>query len=56
MLKCEITVNFLNANKKIKDFNETLMITHGKEIDDSLFYAICYAIRFKKNQKGREML
>lgn len=40
----------LNANKKVKDFKETLMIPHGKDIDDSLFYAICYTIRFEKNK------
>ena len=40
----------LNANKKVKDFKETLMIPHGKDIGDSLFYAICYTIRLEKSK------
>ena len=30
---------------------KTLLISHGKDIDDSLFYAVCYAIRFVKTEK-----
>lgn len=38
--------NFQEASHKTNEFKKKLLIPHGKDIEDSLLYVICYVICF----------
>ena len=40
-----------SKKKEIDNLKETLLIPNGKDSIDFLFYALCYAVRYKKVKK-----
>ena len=44
--------DFERSNKKVNKFEESLLIPHGQDLVDSLFYSICFAVRFFKSDKS----
>ena len=48
----ETTGKFKNSTKRLRDFNQTILIPYGLENIDSFYYCLLYAIRYQlKNQK-----
>ena len=45
------TVTFRGQEKRVSDFEKSLLIPHCDVSIDSFFYAICYAIRYQKTEK-----
>ena len=45
------TVTFCGQEKRVNDFEKSLIIPRGVGSIDSFFYAICYAIRYEKTVK-----
>ena len=42
---------FENSDKRISKFEESLLIPNEQDTADSLFYSICYTVRFFKSDK-----
>ena len=45
------TVTFCSQEERVRDLEKSLVIPHGVGSIDSIFYAICYAIRYEKTEK-----
>ena len=49
-------IEFSRSQKRINEFEKTLLIPHGVGSIDSFFYAVCYAIRYAKVKKNRPII
>ena len=44
--------DFERSNEKVNRYEESLLIPHGQDWADSLFYLICFAVHFLKSEKS----